>query len=265
MEIHWFYGLVQPFYICGCPAIPRERLVGTGYPDVHSGRMVRLGAISKTLNLSGQGRLLQEFHDATADCELRGERQIVCHGDASPCNCVFVNGIPAAFIDFDTAHGERREDVGYATWLWLDLGNSELEPTFQARRLAKFVAAYGGFALTDALRLCSMPRRNSQTGPARPWESAHGRTRVRIGSNGIPGARWRGCCGRLLGMTSPHPCCATRRVATFRCRRRMKEMQKEQGDKPILSWETVNTTRDKKGLSAQSTSLSVRKYQAGGW
>ena len=110
-----------------------------------------LGNFTDT-QLESAARLLREFHDATTDCELRGERQIVCHGDASPCNCVFVNGIPAAFIDFDTAHaGERREDVGYAIWLWLDLGNSDLEPTFQARRLARFVEAYGGFALTDAL------------------------------------------------------------------------------------------------------------------
>ena len=110
-----------------------------------------LGSFTDT-QLESATRLLREFHDATTDCELRGERPIVCHGDASPCNCVFVNGIPVAFIDFDAAHaGERREDVGYAAWLWLDLGNSDLEPTFQARRLARFVEAYGGFALTDAL------------------------------------------------------------------------------------------------------------------
>ena len=138
--------------ICGCAAIPRERLVGRDILTFIPGDVpAELGNFTDT-QLESAARLLREFHDATTDCELRGERQIVCHGDASPCNCVFVNGIPAAFIDFDTAHaGERREDVGYAIWLWLDLGNSDLEPTFQARRLARFVEAYGGFALTDAL------------------------------------------------------------------------------------------------------------------
>ena len=41
-------------------------------------------------------------------------------------------------------------------------------------------------------------------------------------------------------------------------------MQKEQGDKPILSWETVNTTRDKKGL-LHSEYLVERAKVPGGW
>jgi hypothetical protein len=44
---------------------------------------------------------------------------------------------------------------------------------------------------------------------------------------------------------------------------RMKEMQ-EQGDKPILSWETVITTRDKKGLLS-SEYLVERAKVPGGW
>jgi aminoglycoside phosphotransferase (APT) family kinase protein len=89
-------------------------------------------------------RLLRAMHDATTDCPLRGNSEVVCHGDASPCNCVFVEGIPFAFIDFDAAHaGSRFDDLGYAAWLWLDIGNVEISPARQGKRLVAFFAAYG--------------------------------------------------------------------------------------------------------------------------
>jgi len=40
--------------------------------------------------LRAAARLLRRLHDATAECALKGGSEIVCHGDASPCNCVFV-------------------------------------------------------------------------------------------------------------------------------------------------------------------------------
>jgi len=102
--------------------------------------------------LHAAARLLRDLHHATTDCELRGDRTIVCHGDASPCNCVFREGIPVAFIDFDAAHaGDRRDDFGYAAWLWLDLGNSDLAPAYQRRRVAEFVASYGAIDSVDAV------------------------------------------------------------------------------------------------------------------
>jgi hypothetical protein len=74
-------------------------------------------------HVASAARLLRALHDATMDCTLRGSGEVVCHGDASPCNCVFVDCVPTAFIDFDAAHaGARRDDVGYAAWLWLDIG-----------------------------------------------------------------------------------------------------------------------------------------------
>ena len=89
-------------------------------------------------------RLLRAMHDATIDCALRGASEIICHGDASPCNCVFVASIPIAFIDFDVAHpGSRLDDLGYAAWLWLDFGNPDLDPQHQGQRLRTFFAAYG--------------------------------------------------------------------------------------------------------------------------
>jgi Ser/Thr protein kinase RdoA (MazF antagonist) len=94
--------------------------------------------------LAAAARLLRELHDHTTDCSLRGASAIVCHGDASPCNCVFIDGAPVAFIDFDNAHaGTRIEDVGYAAWLWLDIGNSALSAEYQGSRAANFLTAYG--------------------------------------------------------------------------------------------------------------------------
>jgi hypothetical protein len=101
--------------------------------------------------LSSAARLLRALHDATTDCTLRGIGEVVCHGDASPCNCVFVDGVPTAFIDFDAAHaGTRLDDVGYAAWLWLDIGE-DIDVDLQGRRLAEFFAAYGELDIRDAV------------------------------------------------------------------------------------------------------------------
>jgi Ser/Thr protein kinase RdoA (MazF antagonist) len=110
-----------------------------------------LGSFSEP-QVAEAARLLRGLHDYAAGWDGRGEEETVCHGDASPCNTVFLQGVPRAFIDFDTAHpGSRREDVGYAAWLWLDVGNDELDPRAQGRRVSAFVRAYGSFPGLDAL------------------------------------------------------------------------------------------------------------------
>jgi hypothetical protein len=50
-----------------------------------------------------------------------------------------------ALIDFDAAApGTRIGDLGYAAWLWLDIGNVDLySPGEQGRRLKLFVESYG--------------------------------------------------------------------------------------------------------------------------
>jgi Ser/Thr protein kinase RdoA (MazF antagonist) len=94
--------------------------------------------------LVAAARLLRKLHDATLDCSLRDRHDIVCHGDASPCNCVFVDGMPTAFIDFDNAHaGSRLDDLGYAAWLWIDIGDDDLSVDRQGQRVADFFRAYG--------------------------------------------------------------------------------------------------------------------------
>lgn len=94
--------------------------------------------------LTAAARLLRQLHDATLDCPLRSQHEVVCHGDPSPCNCVFVDGVPMAFIDFDAAHpGTRLEDLGYAAWLWIDIGNEDLPADAQGQRVADFFQSYG--------------------------------------------------------------------------------------------------------------------------
>jgi Ser/Thr protein kinase RdoA (MazF antagonist) len=123
-------------------------------------------------------RLLRSLHDATTDCELRGSNEVICHGDASPCNCVFVDGIPQGFIDFDSAHaGTREDDVGYAAWLWLDIGNHDLDPKAQGYRLYDFVSGYDSAATLDAPQLILSAQRRlalRSDGPAgnREWAQA---------------------------------------------------------------------------------------------
>lgn len=112
---------------------------------------VNLGAFSSEQRAAA-AHLLRELHDATLDFPDRDVCEVACHGDASPCNCVFRDARPIAFIDFDAAHlGSRRDDVGYAAWLWLDIGNEDWDPVEQARRLGAFVTAYGKLDLADAV------------------------------------------------------------------------------------------------------------------
>jgi hypothetical protein len=94
-------------------------------------------------------RLIRRYHDATVDlfvgkAWLEVGLEVACHNDLSPCNTVFREGEPYSFIDFDAAApGTRVWDVGYAAWLWLDLGNDNYPQGEQIRRLNLFVNAYG--------------------------------------------------------------------------------------------------------------------------
>jgi aminoglycoside phosphotransferase (APT) family kinase protein len=62
--------------------------------------------------------------------------------------------MPFGLIDFDSAHpGKREDDVGYAAWMWLYIGNDKLAPEDQGSKLVDFVAAYDAGATWNPLEL----------------------------------------------------------------------------------------------------------------
>lgn len=94
--------------------------------------------------LAAAARLIRRFHDATAGTPISQGHEVVCHGDLSPCNFVFRHAHPVGMIDFDAAApGERLQDLGYALFLWLNLGTDGPPPGEQARRIDVFCRAYG--------------------------------------------------------------------------------------------------------------------------
>jgi Ser/Thr protein kinase RdoA (MazF antagonist) len=96
--------------------------------------------------------LIRRFHDATVGTVLAGDEEVVCHNDLSPCNTVFVKGMPSAFIDFDeAAPGPRSRDLGYAMWLFLDLGAEGVDTRTQGRRMRMMCDAYGLGSESDAI------------------------------------------------------------------------------------------------------------------
>jgi aminoglycoside phosphotransferase (APT) family kinase protein len=99
-------------------------------------------ALHDDATLVAAARLIRRYHDATIP--LAGNAEVVCHNDLSPCNFVFRHGEPIAVIDFDAAApGTRTRDLGYAAWLWLDIGTEDVSAAEQSRRLRLFLNAYG--------------------------------------------------------------------------------------------------------------------------
>jgi Ser/Thr protein kinase RdoA (MazF antagonist) len=105
--------------------------------------------------LASAARLIRRYHDATAGSTLADGCEIVCHNDLSPCNFVFRAGVPVGIIDFDNAApGARLDDLGYALFLWLNIGSDSPAAAKQARRIKIFCDAYGvpaGAEIVDAI------------------------------------------------------------------------------------------------------------------
>jgi hypothetical protein len=124
--------------------------------------------------------LIRHYHDLSAELlatPAAAGIEVVCHNDLSPCNFVFRAGVPVAIIDFDAAApGSRNWDLGYAAWLWLDLGSPEIAAVEQRRRLGVFLDAYGtqetGPVLTATLerqRLLEAEGRRLGNGAMAEW------------------------------------------------------------------------------------------------
>ncbi|HEY1180335.1 MAG TPA: aminoglycoside phosphotransferase family protein [Phytomonospora sp.] len=115
--------------------------------------------VTSDRGLTTAARLIRGLHDATATFTPPGDAtwtlparepaEIICHGDLAPYNCVYRDGEPVAFIDFDTAHpGPRVWDLAYAAYRFVPLTDPEgaegdAGTGEQARRLRVFADAYG--------------------------------------------------------------------------------------------------------------------------
>ncbi|MGW0537458.1 phosphotransferase family protein [Streptomyces sp. NPDC003032] len=94
--------------------------------------------------VAAAGALLRAMHDATRGSELAGRSPVVCHHDVGPNNAVFVDGLPAAWIDFDTAApGSPLEDLGYAAWTWCIASKCTVPVERQAEQVKILADAYG--------------------------------------------------------------------------------------------------------------------------
>ncbi len=129
------------------------------------------------------GALLRSLHDATRDSDLTGGCPVVCHHDPGPNNTVFREGLPVAFIDFDTAApGHPLEDVGYAAWTWCVSSKLTAPPaTAQAAQVRILADAYGLDALTRADLVDAMLDRQARN--ARWWQEHLVRPGPRIASS----------------------------------------------------------------------------------
>ena len=163
------HRLLQGLAESGCAAAPRFLGIDERQREILSfipGEVPsELGEFSG-VQLDAAARSLRALHDSTESLTLRGSSEVICHGDASPCNALFVGGLPVASIDFDAAYpGRRSGDLGYAAWLWLDIGSEDGAAPPQSQRLARFFAAYGAEASIDPVqavldaqaRLCARP------------------------------------------------------------------------------------------------------------
>ncbi|WP_424216840.1 phosphotransferase enzyme family protein (plasmid) [Streptomyces sp. BI20] len=149
-----FTGAPRPY---GLTPDAREEIVE--YLPGRVGHEFAAPEVRADASLSAAGRLLRELHDASAGfvrepddvwmLPAREPAEVICHGDAATYNTVFRDGLPVAFIDFDTAHpGPRLWDAAYTAYRFVPLyAPDEVELTLPvpeaARRLALFADAYG--------------------------------------------------------------------------------------------------------------------------
>lgn len=107
------------------------------------------------------GALIREYHDAAATFPWAGRQwcfgarqpvETVCHNEVFPWNTVFREGLPVAFIDWDTAApGPRAWDLGLIASVWIPLWADDkcrvaglpAGITEKARRLRLLLDTYG--------------------------------------------------------------------------------------------------------------------------
>lgn len=98
-------------------------------------------------------RIIRALHDALRDFPGCPDGMTVCHNDLSPCNFTFIDGLPAAVIDWDAAaFGDPLDDLAYAAWMWLDIGNRGNSAEAVLQGMNAMLDAYGA---PDRRDLCA--------------------------------------------------------------------------------------------------------------
>jgi Ser/Thr protein kinase RdoA (MazF antagonist) len=120
--------------------------------------------------VAAAGTLLRQFHRTSRTSSLTGTDPVVCHHDPGPNNVVFRDGLPIAFIDFDTAApGDPLEDLGYMAWTWCVSSRPDRGPVAdQAAQVRLLADAYGLTPHTRAHLIDAMLDRQDRN--ARWWE-----------------------------------------------------------------------------------------------
>lgn len=115
--------------------------------------------------LTEVARALREWHDATADFSApdaiwglppSSPREVICHNDFAPYNCIFNRGRFFGAIDFDfCSPGSRLWDLAYTAYRFVPLmpgpgtdntipgERSPFEVTGMTERLKSFLTSYG--------------------------------------------------------------------------------------------------------------------------
>lgn len=114
-------------------------------------------------SLVAVARMLRRYHEAATVQPGWGELpwryrdpdpgrwEVICHSDVAPYNIVYDRGEPVGLIDFDVAGpGPKLWDIAYAAYRLVPFANDAScrvlgfpEPPDRARRLARFLDAYG--------------------------------------------------------------------------------------------------------------------------
>ncbi|MEU5696867.1 aminoglycoside phosphotransferase family protein [Actinosynnema sp. NPDC020468] len=128
------------------------------------------------------GTMLRRLHEVTAGHPLAGGLECVVHGDAGPCNTVFQDGLPVAFIDWTTcAPGVALDDLGYLAWTWCVAAEGNVPVEEQAAHLRELRDGYGDVdpeRLLDAVvrqqtRVVERETANLRDERLRPQRRAH--------------------------------------------------------------------------------------------
>jgi aminoglycoside phosphotransferase (APT) family kinase protein len=131
-------------------------------PAWQPGHGHRLPSYTRSIEaLRAAARLLRRLHDGSAGFEPVNTRyrfhphapapgEVICHGDLGPWNTVYRDGLPVAFIDWDSAGpASPLTDLAAAAWAFVPLAPAEQlaeagfdRPDDMAGRLGEFLAAY---------------------------------------------------------------------------------------------------------------------------